>query len=149
MEEVSFKNETDLQQTLNTFLPPREVFLNTVFLMQDSDNIFELAPIDRLTVLKNVFNLIGIDEAKDKIADKKKEIWYKLKATADTSKYDEKLKRLLTEYLTAYKKLQAGDWKLEIEQSASFFQELENLYEKINVMDFSVADFPVDMHNSI
>jgi len=58
MEEVTFKNETDLQQTLQNILPPREVFLNTVFLMQDSDNIFELQPADRLTVLKNVFNLI-------------------------------------------------------------------------------------------
>jgi len=96
---VTFKNETDLQQTLNTLLPPREVFLNTVFLMQDSDNIFELQPADRLTVLKNVFNLIGVDEAKDKIAERKKEIWYKLKATADTSKYDEKLKRLLADYM--------------------------------------------------
>jgi hypothetical protein len=38
-----------------SFLPPKEVFVNTVFLMQDSDNIFELLPSERLTVLKNVF----------------------------------------------------------------------------------------------
>src|SRR3989338_8690386 len=44
-DEISFKNESDLQQTLQTILPPREVLMNTIFLMQDSDNIFELTPI--------------------------------------------------------------------------------------------------------
>jgi hypothetical protein len=42
--------------------------------MQDSDNIFELQPAERLTVLKNVFGLIGIDEAKEVIAEKRKEV---------------------------------------------------------------------------
>jgi DNA repair exonuclease SbcCD ATPase subunit len=74
LEETPFKNETDLQQNLQTFLPPKEVFLNTVFLMQDSANIFQLTPAERLTVLKNVFNLLAIDEGKDIIADKKREI---------------------------------------------------------------------------
>lgn len=142
MEEVTFKNETDLQQTLQNILPPREVFLNTVFLMQDSDNIFELQPADRLTVLKNVFNLIGIDEAKDKIAERKKEIWYKLKATADTSKYDEKLKRLLADYLWTYKRMNDTDHK-------AFFDELENIYEKVNIAEFSTDDFPSKMNEEI
>ena len=142
LEEVTFKNETDLQQTLQNILPPREVFLNTVFLMQDSDNIFELQPADRLTVLKNVFNLIGIDEAKDKIAERKKEIWYKLKATADTSKYDEKLKRLLADYMWGYKKLNDTEY-------TAFFDELGNIYEKLNISEFSADDFPVKMHEDI
>lgn len=145
IEEVTFKNETDLQQTLNTLLPPREVFLNTVFLMQDSDNIFELAPADRLTVLKNVFNLMWIDEAKDKIADRKKEIWYKLKATADTSKYDEKLKRLLADYMGRYKEV---SWPLT-KNFSSFFDELEMIYEKVNIAEFGVDNFPVQMHEDI
>lgn len=57
-DEITFKNETDLQQNLQTFLPPREVIMNTIFLMQDSENIFELTPIERLSILKNVFNLL-------------------------------------------------------------------------------------------
>ena len=104
-EEISFKNETDLQQTVIDFLPPREVFLNTVFLMQDSDNIFELLPSERLNVLKNVFGLLGIDEAKETISEKKKEISYKLKAYTDTSKYDEKIKQLILWYTSNYKQL--------------------------------------------
>ncbi|MBQ5945762.1 hypothetical protein IJL65_05350 [bacterium] len=58
MEEISFKNETDLQTTFEGLLPPKEVFLSTVFLLQDADNIFEMRPADRLIVLKNVFNLL-------------------------------------------------------------------------------------------
>jgi hypothetical protein len=58
LEEVTFKNETDLQTSLETLLPPKEVFLSTVFLLQDADNIFEMRPADRLIVLKNVFNLL-------------------------------------------------------------------------------------------
>jgi hypothetical protein len=53
-----FKNETDLQASLDALLPPKEVFLSTVFLLQDADNIFEMRPSDRLIVLKNVFNLL-------------------------------------------------------------------------------------------
>jgi DNA repair exonuclease SbcCD ATPase subunit len=55
-------------------LPPKEVFLSTVFLLQDADNIFEMRPADRLIVLKNVFNLLGIDDAKEKVQEKKKEV---------------------------------------------------------------------------
>jgi hypothetical protein len=58
LEEIVFKNETDLQASLDALLPPKEVFLSTVFLLQDADNIFEMRPSDRLIVLKNVFNLL-------------------------------------------------------------------------------------------
>ena len=42
LEEVPFKNETDLQASLEALLPPKEVFLSTVFLLKDADNIFQL-----------------------------------------------------------------------------------------------------------
>jgi hypothetical protein len=58
LEEIPFKNESDLQASLEALLPPKEVFLSTVFLLQDADNIFEMRPADRLIVLKNVFNLL-------------------------------------------------------------------------------------------
>ena len=47
--------ETDLQQHLDSILPPQEVFESTIFLLQDSKNIFEMQPAERLEVLKNVF----------------------------------------------------------------------------------------------
>lgn len=105
IEEIKFKNETDLQLHLNSFLEPREVFLSTVFLMQDNDNIFEMVPAERLNVLKNVFGLIGIDEAKEKIMEKKREIVAQIKANEDNSKYDFKLRRLIEEYMECFKEL--------------------------------------------
>ncbi|MDR0282933.1 MAG: hypothetical protein LBI53_06740 [Candidatus Peribacteria bacterium] len=49
------KNETDLQQSLDQLIPPKPVFLSTIFLLQDAENIFEMQPAERLIVLKNVF----------------------------------------------------------------------------------------------
>ena len=80
LEEVVFKNETDLQQQLNVLLPPQEVFESTIFLLQDSDNIFEMQPSERLEVLKNVFWLLWIDESKDFVKDKHKDVTFQIKA---------------------------------------------------------------------
>ncbi len=55
---TEFKNETDLQKNLDEILPPKEVFLGTYFLLQDSDNIFELPPRERLEIFKHVFGLL-------------------------------------------------------------------------------------------
>ena len=95
IEEIVMKNETDLQQSLDQLLPPKPVFLSTMFLLQDAENIFEMQPADRLTVLKNVFGLLGIDEAKEQVQDKKRELSYKLKALQDQSQQDTKLRKYL------------------------------------------------------
>ena len=149
-DEVSFKNETDLQQTLQTILPPREVIMNTIFLMQDSDNIFELTPLDRLTILKNVFNLMGIDEAKDVLADKKREIRYKIKATTDISKYDEKLKTAIQNYLFAFQDTQEiiGN-NIDTKAYQAFFDEWKMIEDKIQITDFSLKDFPTDREQKL
>lgn len=102
LEEIQFKNETDLQQQLSDLLPPREVFMSTIFLMQDAPNIFELLPTKRLQVLKNVFGLLGIDEAKDKLAEKKRSIQTELKIKSDTQSYDKKLQQYLASRFSAY-----------------------------------------------
>ncbi len=144
-DEISFKNETDLQQTLQTLLPPREVIMNTIFLMQDSDNIFELTPVDRLTILKNVFNLMGIDEAKDVLADKKREIRYKIKSKTDISKYDEKLKTNIQNYLLTFDSTkELLDNAIETKPYQQFFDERKMIEEKIQISDFSLKDFPTD-----
>ncbi len=149
-DEISFKNETDLQQNLQNFLPPREVIMNTIFLMQDSDNIFELTPLDRLTILKNVFNLMGIDEAKEVLADKKREIRYKIKATTDISKYDEKLKNNIQNYLSTFnstKELLHNAINTGAYQQ--FFDERKMIEEKIQITDFSLKDFPTDREQNL
>ncbi|MFZ5341225.1 MAG: hypothetical protein ACOZBL_01270 [Patescibacteria group bacterium] len=54
-EEISFKSQIELQKTLETIISPREIIQNTNLLMQDSENIFEAVPSERINVFKNIF----------------------------------------------------------------------------------------------
>lgn len=124
--------------------------MNTIFLMQDSDNIFELTPVDRLTILKNVFNLMGIDEAKEVLADKKREIRYKIKATTDISKYDEKLKSNIQNYLSTFTTTkELVNNAINTETYQQFFDERKMIEEKIQITDFSLKDFPTDREKNL
>ena len=139
LEEVTFKNETDLQTSLETLLPPKEVFLSTVFLLQDADNIFEMRPADRLIVLKNVFNLLWIDDAKEKVQEKKKEVWYKLKALQDHSLQDNKLRNNLKSLWNSLKTLEEDDELKEIlSVNNEFFENIEWFFDQISLNDFSL-----------
>lgn len=139
LEEVSFKNETDLQTTFEGLLPPKEVFLSTVFLLQDADNIFEMRPADRLIVLKNVFNLLWIDDAKEKIQEKKKEVWYKLKALQDHSLQDNKLRTNLRDLWNIVKELENDEeLKKILSVNNQYFEDIEWFFDQISLNDFSL-----------
>ena len=139
LEEISFKNETDLQTSLEALLPPKEVFLSTVFLLQDADNIFEMRPADRLIVLKNVFNLLWIDDAKEKVQEKKKEVWYKLKALQDHSLQDNKLRVNLKSLCNSLKSLDEDDeLKSLLSVNDEFFENIEWFFDQISLNDFSM-----------
>lgn len=90
-EEIVFKNEGDLQSNLDTLIPPREVFAGTMMLTQDAENIFALPTNERLDVFKNIFGLLGVDEAKEVIQEAKKETQTARKIQADTSRFNERL----------------------------------------------------------
>ena len=139
LDEISFKNETDLQTTFEWLLPPKEVFLSTVFLLQDADNIFEMRPADRLIVLKNVFNLLWIDDAKEKIQEKKKEVWYKLKALQDHSLQDNKLRANLKDLWNKVKELE-NDEELRniLSVNNQYFEDIEWFFDQISLSDFSL-----------
>ena len=140
LEEISFKNETDLQTSLEALLPPKEVFLSTVFLLQDADNIFEMRPADRLIVLKNVFNLLWIDDAKEKVQEKKKEVWYKLKALQDHSLQDNKLRANLKSLWNSIKNLEEDDELKDIlSVNDEFFENIEWFFDQISLNDFSLT----------
>ncbi len=139
LEEISFKNETDLQTSLEALLPPKEVFLSTVFLLQDADNIFEMRPADRLIVLKNVFNLLWIDDAKEKVQEKKKEVWYKLKALQDHSLQDNKLRANFKSLWNGLKILEEDDeLKSILSVNDEFFENIEWFFDQISLNDFSL-----------
>ena len=139
LEEISFKNETDFQGSFESLLPPKEVFLSTVFLLQDADNIFEMKPADRLIVLKNVFNLLWIDDAKEKVQEKKKEVWYKLKALQDHSLQDNRLKTNLKDLWSTVKELE-NDEELKniLSVNNGFFEDIEWFFEQVSIRDFSL-----------
>ena len=140
LEEITFKNETDLQTSLETLLPPKEVFLSTVFLLQDADNIFEMRPADRLIVLKNVFNLLWIDDAKEKVQEKKKEVWYKLKALQDHSLQDNKLRANLKSLWNSIKSLKTDEELKDIlSVNDEFFENIEWFFDQISLNDFSLT----------
>jgi len=139
LEEITFKNETDLQTTFEGLLPPKEVFLSTVFLLQDADNIFEMRPADRLIVLKNVFNLLWIDDAKEKIQEKKKEVWYKLKALQDHSLQDNKLRSNLKDLWSKVKELENDEeLKKILSVNNQYFEDIEWFFDQISLSDFSL-----------
>ena len=136
LEEIPFKNEADLQAQLNTLLPPIEVFSSTTILLQDAENIFEMQPAKRLEVLKNVFGLMGIEETKEIVKDKRNEVKYQIKAYQDTSHTEGKLSSGLQEMLTLFRKLQEFS---EISEYLS--ASLETLDEKLTELLPSIAEF--------
>ena len=141
LEEVVFKNETDLQQQLNVLLPPQEVFVSTIFLLQDSDNIFEMQPSERLEVLKNVFWLLWIDESKDIVKDKHKEVTFQIKALQDTSNYELKLNSYLWTILQKFSVLENNAISKDIiVSSKGQIEELESLKEKLSINNFALPE---------
>ena len=168
IEEITFKNERDLDGNLSEFLPPREVFLSTVFLLQDSENIFELQAAERLIVMKNIFNLIGIDEIKEQIANKRRDIQTTLKIKSDTSNSDSKIKSILHEYINNFNNISSMDclktsnnlgnenssditftlWN-NLKQYKEFIQELESISEKVNINEFGIESFDKNINIQI
>lgn len=137
-EEIVYKNESDLQQTLATLLPPQEVFTSTMFLLQNSDNIFSLAPAERIDILKNIFNLLSIDEAKERIDDKRREIKLQKKILADTTGSDSKLRATLQSLLHSFTQLSGYPQWVFLSKYTSSTRELANIADKIQIHLFSI-----------
>jgi DNA repair exonuclease SbcCD ATPase subunit len=138
LEEIVYKNETDLQQTLGTILPPREVFTSTMFLLQESQNIFELTPGDRIEILKNVFDLMSIDTAKERIAEKKREVQLQKKILWDTQHQDAKLRICLQWLIGTYNELIQQEQRATLQQYASTIKERSMIVDKITLDQCSI-----------
>ena len=125
---TNFKQETELQQTLNDLLPPKEVALSTIFLPQNSENIFEIAPSQRISILKKVFWILWIDDAKKIIDEKKREVYWELKSRENIETYKERFTQVLTSISEYLNKL---NFKTGLE---SFFSEINELgLEKLDI----------------
>lgn len=143
---IDFKNESDLQDTLNWILAPLEVFLGTQLLMQDSNNIFELAPKERLEIFKNVFWLLGIDTIKERISDRKREISTMIKSRMDTSQYDEKIQSSINQLIQQRPLIQDIEAailsKNDTSPRSTTIEEWTLLNNKITIDKISKAEWP-------
>jgi hypothetical protein len=90
--EITEKNETDVQSRLEEILPSKDVFLNTVFLLQNANNIFEEWEKNRIDILKRVFDLVWFDGAVEIVKERRKDVDSRMKALFDTSLLDDKLR---------------------------------------------------------
>ena len=138
-EEIVFKNETDLQQQLTSLLPPQEVFESTIFLLQDAENIFEMQPSQRLEVLKHVFWLLGIDESKEIVRERRTAVKYQIRSYQESTPYEQKFFSLLQGMLQHYKTLQSLPTAQPfLEEERKIFEELEMMGEKLSIQNFTL-----------
>ena len=139
LEEIVFKNETDLQQQLTSLLPPQEVFESTIFLLQDAENIFEMQPSQRLEVLKHVFWLLGIDESKEIVRERRTAVKYQIRSYQESTPYEQKFLSLLQGMLQHYKTLQTLPTAQPfLGEERKIFEELEMMGEKLSIQNFSL-----------
>lgn len=129
-----FKQETELQNNLNDLLPSKEVVMSTIFIPQDSVNIFEIESSKRIEILKKFFWILGIDDAKKIIDKQKQEIFWMIKAKEDFETYKLKFKKLIrlirenTDKLKNIEQIQNLLW----EDIFNFEEDFEINLDKIN-----------------
>lgn len=134
MDEIEFTSSSEGDQAILDLLPPREVTLSINFLMQESISVFELTPAERIQVFKHLFGLLGIDEAKDKINEHRRELQAKINVTWDLTSHNHKLQQYLTTAQHTYQQLQASSTTitaLTLPSQTPFFSDLLLMWEKV------------------
>lgn len=145
-EQIQFKLEQELQKTLESLIVPRQVFLNTNFLMQEWDNIFDLTPIERINVFKNIFNLLWIDEAKEIVWTEKREIQLKLKIKKDTSHFDNKIRKYINLFLEHFN----DEFKKQLcSENLQIISDLDFIKDKISIFDFDYKSIDINQISNI
>lgn len=71
-EEISALGQKEIDTMILDLLPSREVTLSSCVLMQESDNVFDMTPAVRITVFKQLFDLLDMDHVKDHLAELKR-----------------------------------------------------------------------------
>ena len=72
LEEIQVTGQKEIDTMILDLLPSREVTLSSCILMQESDNVFDMTPALRITVFKQLFDLLDIDHVRDHLAELKK-----------------------------------------------------------------------------
>jgi len=140
---TNFKQERELQDNLNELLPPKDVALTTIFLPQNSENIFELNPSARINILKQVFGILGIDDAKKIIDEKRRELAWMLKAKQENSSFKEKFNDIYEKINKIRKNIKDYSfWQLD--EFINNFQELDEDLFDVNLDKMKTLDIDFD-----
>lgn len=129
LEEVKFTSWRELDDALKVLLPPRELIQSVYLLMQESNHVFELPPAQRITVFKHLFGLIGIDEAKVKLTDRKKEIVTTLHLLEDNDQTNHKFTSLIQSLRTYYTSIKQTDFPSELQEMITTLLQSPTLYD--------------------
>jgi len=97
LSEVMFAHTKEADKSIQDLLPPKELILSRNFLLQESQSVFELAAGERVQVFKHLFGLLGIDEAKDRINEKRKELQTIIQVKSDQTQQTTKLRTYITD----------------------------------------------------
>jgi len=144
-DEIITKNETDLQQSLESILPPYELWINTTMIMQDSSNIFLLPPAQRMDVLKYMFDLLSIEDAEKILYDKKNELNWQIKALSHTDDATARLRDTIAILINLWHELGWRD-RPRKKGATAVIQELATMQESLSVteMAWDEAVFGID-----
>lgn len=144
LQKIECKNETDVQTTIASFIPLQEVFLSTAMLLQWSDNVFELAPADRISLFKEIFGLMSIDSATDKINDERKTVSALVKSKKITDDVDTRLQNNLQAIIQAWSTLPSTYTDLY-----ALLDELKLIADKISITWFTLDEKRDSVINTI
>ena len=134
----NFKQEKEFQDNLNDILPPKEVATSTFFIQQDGENIFEVDANSRINVLKKIFGIMWIDDAKKIIDEKKRETYWMIKALWAEENFKDRFKKILENIKKENDKLDINLKELKdlFWMQENFDIKLDNIQKiKINIQD--------------
>ena len=139
LQPLSFKSSKELQKNLEMLIPPKEVLQATSFLVQDAPNIFEMPPAQRIQIFKEMFGLLDIDVAKEKVADRKREITAKIKALEDTSLLQQRFTAALSSLEAVLREIAELQPDLLPDNVKKFLDEMVLLGENVQIEGFEIG----------
>ncbi len=151
LSEVMFAHTKEADKSIQDLLPPKELILSRNFLLQESSSVFELPAGERVQVFKHLFGLLGIDEAKDSINEKRKELQTIIQVKSDQTQHTTKLrthiqqiKDLVTTIHSSYTQDTVSIQHTAPDRTSisnkGFFEDLWLLSETVQVQDFSLSE---------
>ena len=137
---TEFKLERELQENLNDLLPPKDVSLSTIFLPQNSENIFEMEPSNRINILKKVFGIMWIDDAKKIIDNKKKEVVWEIKWRENIENFKNNFNEIIDKITNISNNIKDDTLNNYLIDNIIWDKDFKLDIEKIQKIDFNISN---------